>query len=99
MLTIETIADEAEQHRGSVPGRPNGMENHASHRSDKSRTNPGGIRQPRDGNVIFREVVEAAHAALEYIDVPFALRPHASRGLDHQPTAVRAGGGFGHGAE
>ena len=74
------------------------MENHASHRGDKSRADAG-ASQPREGNVVFREEVDAADAALEYADVPLAVVFHASRRLDHWSSAVRTGGRLGHGAE
>jgi hypothetical protein len=82
----------------SVPGRPNGMVDRACDCSNNACAKPR-YRQSCEGNVVFREEVQVARTAIEHTDIPFALRPHASRGLDHRPAAVRASGGFGHGTE
>ena len=82
-----------------MPGRRNGVENHAFHRGDKARTNAGGGRQSREGNVVFGEEVDATGVALEDADVPLAVLFQASGRLDHRSPAVRTGGRLGHGAE
>jgi len=80
---------------GSVTGRPYGVVNCATDRSHKSRADARG-RQSNERDVVLSEKVKAARAALEYADVPFAIRSHASGSLDHRPATVRTGGGFEH---
>jgi hypothetical protein len=79
----------------SMTRRPYGVVNCAPDRSHKSYADAHG-RQSYERDVVLSEEIEAARAALEYADVPFAIGSHASRGLDHRPTAVRTGGGFEH---
>ena len=75
------------------------MVNHAAHRGNETRTDAGRHGQPDERNVVLGEKVDAAPTALKNAEVPVAVLPEAPRRLDHRSTAVRTGGGFGHGSK
>src|SRR5436190_13610731 len=57
----------------SVPGRRNGVVNHASHGGNKSRAGAARCGQSHEWNVVFRKEVDAAGAASKDADFPIAV--------------------------
>ena len=92
---VPALTREPPGNPGLVTCRPYSVVNRATDRGHKSRADARG-RQSYERDVVLSEKVEAARAALEYADIPLAIRSHAAGGLDHRSTAVRTGGGFEH---
>ena len=82
--------------RHSVPGRPNGVMNHAAHGGNKPRAETARSWQAGQWHVVLREEIEVAGRAFEDAKVPIPVLFQASGRLDHRSTAVRTGWGFGH---
>lgn len=79
-----------------MPGRLDGVMNHAAHGGNKPRTDASRFGQADEWYMILREEVEATGRAFEDAEVPIAVLFQASGRLDHRSTAVRACGGFAH---